>query len=148
MSTFNYTNETADNRLALIQELVDSLLRANRQIIGVKGISGYPHPPMLHNDGYGDGATKMPDLLAYDPKEGEFLIGIAKLTREELESQQSLTEYDVYFDQKDKNGKPYRVLIIAPAEIVSEVSSVVTHYIHRELWHHLTIIASRVKGSG
>jgi len=122
---------------------VDTLIAANCQIIAVKGIDGYSTPPVLHNDGYGAQQTVTPDILAFDPQSKEFIVGIARVTREELESEKSLTEYDVLFDQKDKDGKPYRVVIIAPAKYASEVTSVVTHYIHRELWHVLTIVASK-----
>ncbi len=143
MSIIQITEENESRHFALAQELVDSLISAQCQIIAVKGINGYATPPFLHNDGYGDQCTVMPDTLAFDPLSKEFIVGIARLTREDLESQKSLTEYDVLFDQKDKSGKPYRVVIIAPATLASEVTSVVTHYIHRELWHVLTIMASK-----
>ncbi|TAK50841.1 MAG: hypothetical protein EPO24_16340 [Bacteroidetes bacterium] len=140
-----FTDETESKRTGLVLELSESLESSGCQIIGANGISGCPMPPFLHNDGYGDQKSKMPDILAYDQKTKEFIVGIARVSRAELESERALTEYDVFFDQKDNNGKPYRVVIIAPPELASEVASVVTHYIHRELWHLLTIVAGKSK---
>ncbi len=143
MSTFFYENETENKRTAFISELLALLKTEESRILGVKGISGYPLPPSMHNDGYGDQRDKMPDILARDLVHDETIIGIVRLTIEEIESEQSLTELDVFFDQKDNNGQPCRILLIVPSTIVAEVNSCITHYLHRDLWQQLTIVAGK-----
>ncbi|MBI3192963.1 MAG: hypothetical protein HYZ34_00690 [Ignavibacteriae bacterium] len=114
------------------------------EIKGVRGDFGFSEPSFLDNDGYGDQRMKMPDVFAFDTLMKEHVLGIVRTSFDELDTEESLTEYDVFLDQKDKqSGKAYRLFIIVPSSLVSEMNSLITHYIHRELWHLVTVVASR-----
>ena len=133
-----------EKRNPLIQELLEYFQTVGFEIRGVRGDFAFPQPPFLHNDGYGDQRKKMPDILAFDTLMGEFVLGLVRTSLKELDTEESLTEYDVFLDQKDKqSGKAYRLYIIVPSSLVSEMNSLITHYIHRELWHLVTVVASR-----
>ncbi len=128
----------------LIQELLEYFIGVGFRIEGVHGNIGYAQPPFLHNDGYGDQKKKMSDIFAFDTLMNEHVLGITRTSFEELATEESLTEYDVFLDQKEaKIGKPFRLFIIVPSALVSEMNSLITHYIHRELWHLVTVVASR-----
>ncbi|MBI5216352.1 MAG: hypothetical protein HY960_11420 [Ignavibacteriae bacterium] len=128
----------------LTQELLEYFQAVGFEVRGVRGDFGFPQPALLHNDGYGDQQGKMPDIFAYDTLMKEYVLGIVRTSFEELDIEASLTEYDVFLDQKDKqSGKSYRLFIIVPSSLVSEMNSLITHYIHRELWHLVTVVASR-----
>ena len=127
----------------LAGELLGYFLKEGFQIIGAKSLKNYQNPPFLYNDGYGDQKSRMPEILAFDPKEKRFVIGAVRASREELDSEESLTEYNVFLDQKDeKTGTPFRLCLIMPASCTSEMTSLLTHYIHREYWYRITIVAS------
>ena len=71
-------------------------------------------------------------------------IGIVKTDGDEFDSEESLTEYNVFLDQKDTlTGEPYRLFIMVSSSRVNEITSLLTHYIHREYWHRITILSSR-----
>ncbi len=132
-----------EEKIHLIKELVEYFRREGYDIISAKQSIGFRSPAVLPNDGYGDQQSKQPDVLAFDKTKKCFLIGITRAAKSELDSEESLTEYNVFLDQKDQvTGEPHRLLIMVPPSCINDMTSLLTHYIHREYWHRVTIISS------
>jgi len=128
----------------LKNELVAYFEREKFRIYGVKDSEEYPAPSFLPNDGYGDQEDKQPDILAFDEKNECFIIGLIKQTKESLEAEESQTEYNVFLDQKDaQSGQPYRLYIIVPSSLANDIMDFMMHYIHREYWYRITVVASQ-----
>lgn len=128
---------------ALIAELLNIFLDRGYKILAADGVKGYPPPKPLPNDGYGDQLQKSPDIHAYDKKEERYVIGEAKTGEGDLETEHSLTQYNVYLDQFDKKtGKQALVYIIVPAASLPEFNTLLTHYIHPEYWPSLVLVSS------
>jgi hypothetical protein len=135
-------------REQLVAELVEGFVANGYVIKGVVGDPRYPTTLPLSNDGYGDQRSKRPAILAFDSKDGCFVVGIARTTYEELSTEESLTEYDVFLDQTDpKTSKPYRLYVIVPSSLVVEFNALIHHYIHREYWHRIVVVESKSHGS-
>ena len=137
---------TGDNndRGKLIHELVEYFKKEGFRILSAKNEIEYHPPSALPNDGYGDQENKPPDILAYDDVKKNFVIGIVKVPEDNLESEESLTEYNVFLDQHDTiTGEPHRLYIMLPSSRVHEMTALLTHYIHREYWHKVVIVASQ-----
>jgi hypothetical protein len=135
----NQTNKKS----ILVRELYEYFLSQNFQIVSAIDVEGIRYPKPLINDGYGDQENKMPEILAYDPKENCFIIGATRTSKDELASEESLTEYNVFLDQKDAaTNTPYRLYVNVPATLVNEFHSLVREYIHREYWHKIVVIGS------
>ncbi|HLX12347.1 MAG TPA: hypothetical protein VKS81_05995 [Bacteroidota bacterium] len=142
------TQEAIDEKKsALREELYQYFVKEQYRIDAAKGITGHRHPLACHNDGYGDQQDKQPDILAYDPRSKSYAVGITRATREELDSDGSLTEYNVFLDQKDPaTGTPFRLYIIVPESLVNDLTSLIHHYIHREYWFKVIIVSSQIIG--
>jgi hypothetical protein len=137
--------EKDEKRSRLVRELLEYFNEQKFQTLAARNVEGYPEPDPIHNDGFGDQEDKKPDILAYDGVEKCFLLGIVRTGENDFESEGSLTEYNVFLDQLDERyKKPYRLYIIAPANKISQLTSLITHYIHREYWHKITFVSSRV----
>lgn len=129
----------------LVRELLEYFNEQRFQTIAARNIEGYAEPEAIHNEGFGDQEDKRPDILAYDGVEKCFLLGIVRTGEKDFESEESLTEYNVFLDQVDERyNKPYRLFIIAPSNKISQLTSLITHYIHREYWHRIIFVSSRV----
>src|SRR5713226_2213264 len=138
-------DEAGDKRTQRVQELLEYFLKESFETIAARNVDGYVEPDPIHNDGFGDQEDKQPDVVAFDKSEKRFLLGIARTGNEDLESEGSLTEYNVFLDQVDeKYQKPYRLYIIAPSNRMSELTSLITHYIHREYWNRVTFVSSHI----
>ncbi|HZY09713.1 MAG TPA: hypothetical protein VFF29_01020 [Bacteroidota bacterium] len=132
-------------RSTLINELVEYFLVEGFDIIAAKDVIGYHKPVPVVNDGYGDQKDKVPDILAYDQIKKCFIVGIVRVDENEFDSEESLTEYNVFLDQKDKvTGEPHRLFIMIPSAGVNTMTSLITHYIHREYWHRVMIVTSKL----
>jgi hypothetical protein len=132
-----------EKRQQLIGELLEYFDNQEFKTLSVHNSNQYPEPERLHNDGYGDQEDKRPDILAVDKKNQCYVVGLAR-TGDDFETEGSLTEYNVFLDQSDPRlGTQYRLYIIAPANTISQLSSLITHYIHREYWHRIAFVASR-----
>ncbi len=128
----------------LIAELVELFLKERFTVSGADGIDGYYPPIELRNSGYGDQEDKMPDVYAFDPERGQYIIGEAKTGNRDFETEESLTQYNVYLDQYHPVTQiPTLVYFIVPSSRVAEFNTLITHYIHRELWNHITIVPSK-----
>lgn len=134
-----------EKKKRLIEELVEYFQNQKFQTIAARKASNYREPEPIHNDGFGDQGDKSPDVLAYDDREKCFLVGVARTGEGDFESEESLTEYNVFLDQVDDHyGKPYRLYIIAPSNLISQLTLLITHYIHRDYWQKITFVSSRV----
>lgn len=137
--------DNAEKRLQLVRELFEYFQNQELELVAVRDSADYPEPEPIHNDGYGDQKDKKPDIVAFDRNRQCFLLGIARTGENDFESEESLTEYNVFLDQADdRYKKPYRLYIITPSNKISQLSSLITHYIHREYWHKITFVNSRV----
>jgi hypothetical protein len=133
-------------REKLVAELLEAFIANGYIIKGAFGDPRYPTTLPLSNDGYGDQRSKRPSILAFDSKEGSFVIGTARTTYDELSTEESLTEYDVFLDQTDpKTGKPFRLFVILPSALVVEFNALIHHYIHREYWHRIVVVESGIQ---
>lgn len=129
---------------SLIDELVALFQREGFNISGADGIDGYYPPIELRNNGYGDQEDKMPDIYAFDPKEQRYIIGEAKTGDNDFETEHSLTQYNVFLDQMHPTSHvPTFVYFIVPMTRVVEFNTLMTHYIHRELWEKIIVVQSK-----
>jgi len=129
-----------------INELVEYFISQEFNVISARDITGYNIPPLLKNDGFGDQLNRSPDVLAYDPENNCYVIGIVRMNNNELDTEDALTEYNVFLDQFDtKTGQPYRLYILVPEECINNLTSIITHYIHREYWNRVIIVSSKIK---
>lgn len=138
-------NITQNTHNLLKDELLVYFEQEGFQILGVINSQKYPEPAFLHNDGYGDQEDKQPDILAFDSKQNCHVVGLVKETRAQLENEESQTQYNVFLDQKDITSlQPYRLYLIVPSSLAGEITSFLTHYIHREYWYRITIVVSEI----
>ena len=129
---------------SLVEELVGILRHEGYRIDGAESVEGYYPPADLHNDGYGDQEDKTPDVYAYDAKEQRYIIGEAKTGCGDFESEHALTQYNVFLDQvHPRSGLRSRFYIILPESRVAEFNTLITHYIHHDLWENLIIVQSK-----
>ena len=130
-------------RALLRQELLDQFIGEGLRIVAAKEVQGFQRPPALRNDGYGDQQSKRPDAIAFHPSKKYYVIGIVRTGDGDIESEESLTEYNVFLDQKDKTtNEPFRLWIIAPKRAVDEVTTLMTRYIHPDYWRRITMLRS------
>ena len=130
-------------RALLRQELLDQFVTEGLRIIAAHEMKGFQRPPALKNDGYGDQKSKRPDAIAFHPSKKYYVIGIVRTGDGDIESEESLTEYNVFLDQKDKaTQEPFRLWIIAPQRAVDEVTTLMTRYIHPDYWNRITMVRS------
>lgn len=135
--------ESDEIRSVLRQELLEYFLNEGFSVISAKESPRHSPPEPVHNDGYGDQRDKSPDILAYDPKGNHRIFGIVRTGDGDLETDASLTEYNVFLDQTDqKTGEPYRLYIILPASKIQDMTALITHYIHREYWFKVVLVSS------
>lgn len=128
----------------LIKELLELFKKEQFEILGARNIRGYRHPSPIKNDGYGDQENKSPDVFAFDPQRRVYSIGIAKTGEGDLDSEHSLTQYNVFLDHHhQESGEPSRLYIIVPASKVNDLTAIITHYIHREYWQKIFIVSSQ-----
>jgi hypothetical protein len=128
----------------LTEELVEYFRSEHFTIVGAKNVEGFRPPTSLQNDGYGDQLKKQPDVFAFDEIDQRFVIGVIKTNSDELESPDSLTQYDVFFDHRNaNNGKSSRVCFLLPPNLIPEFTAIITHYIHRDYWKNMMLVRSR-----
>ena len=135
-------NEDSLKRSILLRELVDYFLHEGFKVIAAKELEGYPPPPAFRNDGYGDQQPKSPDVIGYHSAKRYYMSGIVR-TGNDVESDSSLTEYNVFLDQKDKvTSESFRLCIIIPSSKINELTTFMTHYIHPDYWYRIVMIES------
>lgn len=128
---------------SLTRELYDYFLKEGFTIIAARGIAGFHLPPPFRNDGYGDQQPKRPDIVGFHPLKKHYMIGIARTGIDDLESEASLTEYNVFLDQRDKaTNEPFRLCIVAPSSRMNDLTTLITRYIHPDYYPRLLFVRS------
>ncbi|MCX7983400.1 MAG: hypothetical protein N3A63_00625 [Bacteroidetes bacterium] len=129
----------------LVRELIDYFRSLGFHVITADGIDGYSQPPELHNDGYGDQEDKIPDIYAFSLKDQRYIIGEAKTGNNDIDTEESITQYNVFADQLHPViNRRALVYYIVPSSKVGELQAVLTHYVHRELWENIIVVQSRI----
>ncbi len=129
---------------SLVGELVELFEREGFTISGADGVEGFYPPIELKNDGYGDQEDKMPDVYAYDEVEKCYVIGEAKTGKNDFECEHALTQYNVFLDQINFiTKKRAKVYFIVPSLKIAEFNSLLTHYLHPELWEYIVVVQSK-----
>lgn len=130
--------------LDILQELIDCLLREGFEIQSAAALEGYRRPPAVKNTGFGDQEDKYPDVVAFDPRARRYIVGTVRMTEYELESEDALTQYNLYLDlENNENREPHYIYIAVPASLVQSLTALITHYIHREYWYKVYIVSSK-----
>ena len=135
----------AQRRQHLRRELISHFIQEGYEIRGAAGVTGYPPSPAIANDGYGSGRPRAPQVIGWDVMRRRIIFGIVRESRSKLDSEDSLEEYNVLLDHNSRMGEQASMLVVAlPEELLGEFASLITHYIHREYWHRVVAIGSRV----
>ena len=130
----------------MIEELVEFFLSEHITIQGAKDVEGFKSPPAIMNDGYGDQRPRTPDLIGLDKEKRKVIFGIVKCERSELDSEEALTEYNVFLDHRSERGGDASVLyVLLRDELLNDFQGIITHYIHREYWHRILPIVSKLR---
>ncbi len=133
-------------RSHFVEELVEYFLSQRYIVHGARGVQGYKPPPAILNDGFGDLRTRVPDVIGLDRENTRIVFGIIRENREELDAEQSLTDYNVFLDHKQAAGnQASQLVVLLPHSLVSDFTTILTHYIHREYWHRVTTVTSRLE---
>lgn len=135
--------EDLQKHQSLVGELVEVFQKKGFSVTEAEGLPEYQPPRQLHNDGYGDQEDKAPDIYAFDPKDGVYILGEAKTGMEDLETDHALTQYNVFLDQEERrSGKRLKLYVILPSTKVPEFNTLITHYIHRDYWPNIILVSS------
>ncbi len=138
------TPEDLQKHQSLVEELVGWLEEQGYRVDGAEGVTGCAPPQELENDGYGDQQDKAPDIEAFDSAAQRLVIGEAKTGHGDLETDHALTQYNVFLDQIHPRSLQRAMLfIIVPSAVVAEFNTLITHYIHPDLWENITVVQSR-----
>lgn len=112
----------------------------------VGAIDGYTEksPSKMENTNkVGDGEDKIPDIDAFNPSEGQYLRGEAKVGDGDIETLHSITQYvlfsDLYNRENQKNSLLY---IIVPAGCKDELNDVLIRHVPRKNWENIKMIQS------
>jgi hypothetical protein len=133
-------------RRHLVEELVEYFLSQGFTVHGAKGLERYNPPPAIPNDGFGDRRTRIPDVIGMDREKRRIVFGIIRETRKELDSERSLTDYNVFLDHHHDAGAQASVLVVLlPSSLIADFTNIITHYVHREYWHRVVPLSSRLK---
>ena len=134
----------AEKHRTLVEELVEVFRSEGYSVSSATGVNGYSPPLELPNDGYGDQEEKAPDVYAYDAVAERYVIGLAKTGAGDIETEDALTEYNVFLDQFHHRSANRSILyIIVPAGLVAEINTLITHYLHPDLWPNVVVVQSR-----
>lgn len=135
---------TEESHTVMTQELADYFIREGYAIIAAKQLQGYRRPPAFRNDGYGDQKDKRPEMVGIHTQHKRYMIGIVRTGKNDLESEASLTEYNVFLDQKDNTtGAPFSLCIIMPSSLLNEMTTFITRYLHPDFYARIVLIPSR-----
>ena len=127
----------------LTRELFNYFLKEGFKVVAARDVDGFEAPPAFRNDGYGDQQPKRPDIVGYHPIDKSYMIGIARTGIHDFESESSLTEYNVFLDQRDKTtNEPFKLCIIAPASKLDELTTLITRYIHPDYYPSIVFLRS------
>ncbi len=140
----NRSPEDFRKHQSLVEELIGWLEEQGYRIDGADGVEGFAVPLELENDGYGDQQDQVPDVAGFDIPGQRLVIGEAKTGKGDLETEHALTQYNVFLDQvHPRSLRQAMLFIIVPSAIVAEFNTLITHYIHPDLWGNITVVQSR-----
>jgi hypothetical protein len=86
-------------------------------------------------------------VVAFDPALNREVFGLVRTTKAELASEDSLEEYHLFLDRNADGGSATgaaAVYVIFPEELLAEFTGILTHEIHREYWHRIVPVPSRL----
>jgi hypothetical protein len=130
---------------ALVSELVQYFLHEGFVVHGARWIDGYDVPAAVRNDGFGSARPCQPDVVGFDARQRRIVFGLVREDRHSLDNEQSLEEYNVLLDHnaglKEQASALY---VLLPPTLLEDFTSLITHYIHREYWHRVVPVASRL----
>ena len=130
---------------AMTQELVALLREEGIEIKGARLVAGFDSPPLIANDGFGSARPRRPDVIGFDPAKRRIVFGVVRPDRASLDTEDALEEYNVFLDHNARAGTQASVLyVIMPEVLVSEFTSIMTHYIHRDYWHRVIIVRGQI----
>ena len=133
-----------DGHSRLIEELVGYFLSQDYIVQGAMDIKAYEPPPEVKNDGFGDLLPRRPHVIGLDRKEQRIVFGLVREKRSDLDSEQSLTDYNVFLDHRRAAGGASSLLVVLlPQLLIPDFTNIITHYIHREYWHRVIPVGSR-----
>jgi hypothetical protein len=128
--------------IASVGELVTLFRTRGYELHGAVGMEGQ-EPPAIRNDGFGSGQARRPQVIGFDAEARRIVFGLVRLNREDLDSEESLEEYNVFLDHNAGLGKQASlVLVLMPADLVPDFTAIISHYIHREYWDRIIPVAS------
>ncbi len=130
--------------IAAVDELVALFKSRGYELHGAIGMEGR-EPPAIRNDGFGSGQARRPQVIGFDTEARRIVFGLIRVNREDLASEESLEEYNVFLDHNAGRGKQASlVLVLMPAALIVEFTAIISHYIHREYWDRIIPVASGV----
>jgi hypothetical protein len=131
-------------REQLVTELVESF-EQQQLVVHAAKLPNFPPPPAIQNSGFGDGQSRTPDVIGVDRENQRIVFGIIREDKIRLANEDSLTEYNVLLDHKENRGaQASHLCVLIPPSLQQEFTSVITHYIHREYWHRILPLLSRL----
>ncbi len=134
-------------RMKLVEELVDYFLSRKIAVHCANGVKGYKPPPAIANDGFGDMRARVPDVIGVEQENQRIVFGLVRERRSDLDTEESLTDYNVFLDHKHSAGRQASLLIVLlPPILVADFTHILTHYIHRDYWHRVITVPSRLVG--
>ncbi len=132
------------NKEHLITELLTFFSAEGFLIHGAVESPEHPAPPLIQNNGFGDGKSRRPDVVGVDRKNERIVFGLVRPDRASLDSEESLTQYNLFLDHKWNHGAGASMLyVMMPGDLVAEFTAIITHYIHREYWHRIVPVATK-----
>jgi hypothetical protein len=133
-------------RHRLVRELVNHFLGEGFAVHGAFDCPPYSLPPLIKNDQFGERKPRRPDVVAFDKETHRILFGVVRPMRTDLDTEQSLEEYNLFLDHNSELGEAAsRLYVIMPSSLIPEFTNVITHYIHREYWHRVVTVASEAE---
>lgn len=133
------------DRVRLVEELLEYFISQQFTIHRVKGVKGYEAPSAIPNDGFGDMRPRVPDVIGLEGRTKRIVFGIVRMERSELDSEESLTDYNVLLDHKQAAGDQSSLLVVLlPPSLIPDFTNILTHYIHRDYWHRVVTVGSRL----
>jgi hypothetical protein len=133
--------------ISLLDQLHAFFLSSGFEVHGALGIHGVAPPPFIPNDGYGTGRNPQPSLIGFDPLQRRIVFGLVRERRADLDSEESLEEYNVFLDHNTRLGpRASAVYVIMPGEFLTDFGDIVSHYIHREYWGRIVGVAGGATG--
>ncbi len=122
----------------MLQRLVHTFISEGYTVKGVKGLEGFDRPPTVRNHGFGSGRDRVPDVVGFDEARKRIVFGLVREDLKCLDTDEALEEYNVFLDHNEGLGSQASLLLVlVPAGLLPEFTSMITHYIHREYWHRV-----------